>query len=75
MKWQPIETAPMDGTQIDLWSYDKAHGRWARRPNCSWERMSSWNNEDDIYGWLGLHYLYSDYQEPTHWMLLPEPPK
>jgi len=59
--WQPIETAPRDGHQVDLWAED------CRFTNCWW-RFGRWVYEvypDQI----------EDVKEPTHWMPLPEPPK
>jgi hypothetical protein len=61
MDWQPIETAPKDGTRILLWvlsQYDprEAVGRW------------------DSHGYWAIDY--NDVPcDPTHWMPLPAPPK
>ena len=66
-RWQPIETAPMDGTTIllglpvcgNLWAEDRRvyEGRWH-------EREGTWTS---INGFI----LFS---VATHWMPLPEPP-
>jgi len=59
--WQPIETAPKDGTEVLLL------GRWfsqARIVN------GLWNSGDAMHmpHWMGgIH-------QPTHWMPLPAPP-
>jgi len=73
-EWQPIETAPRDGTDIIL--YEPATvsfpgelktGKWWN----AWygdETKPGWiiSNCDEEYGW---------YIEATHWMPLPKPPK
>ncbi len=73
MKWQPIETAPKDGTRILIfddhgvqfiakWSDEAEHGYDMRAP-----------------GWQ-IHYCHEDlwYSAATntasHWMPLPDPP-
>ena len=70
--WQPIETAPKDGTPIDLWGVNHLHpakiGR--RATNVTWGRIRDWmgNERDD---WQ--HGQTEDF-EPTHWMHSPAPP-
>ncbi|MGJ7039197.1 hypothetical protein J2Y63_002452 [Shinella sp. BE166] len=70
--WQPIETAPKDGTPIDLWGVNHLHpaktGR--RATNVTWGRIRDWmgNERDD---WQ--HGQTEDF-EPTHWMRFPAPP-
>lgn len=63
MTWQPIETAPKDGTRI--LSYSDQEGvqciSWWRDGDTSW---SEWCSPDG--------YTVFD---PTHWMPLPEPPR
>lgn len=70
--WQPIETAPRDGTLIDLWCNGE------RRPDCFWGE--EWE-EPEERGWRQKYAETSRAAsfsllggEPTHWMPLPEPP-
>ena len=64
--WQPIETAPKDGTAILLWwpywsSSRAIVGWWApRQPDLGW---SAWESS-----------YQGNCPGPTHWMPLPEPP-
>lgn len=64
--WQPIETAPKDGTWVML-------GRAGRMPEVgSWENGSPW-----LDGWFCGGERSDSYGpdfDPTHWMPLPEPP-
>lgn len=72
MSWQPIETAPKDGTTIDLWdSYYGHRVTNARRAYHYWEngkpiREKSWGRNDTDGPFVG---------NPTHWMPLPKPPE
>ena len=54
MNWQPIETAPRDGTLIDLWVIDEHYGA-SRIPDCKWGR-EDYNGFGDpiaeIDGWV-----------------------
>jgi hypothetical protein len=69
--WQPIETAPKDGTHIlaywpeIYWAKNVAQcetwfGPRFLGPDCCWQSASA--------------YEYGDAVKPTHWMPLPEPP-
>jgi len=70
-QWQPIETAPKDGSQIDLWCEGKLSSE--RRPFCYWGELSDLSGKEGE-GWMGVYRPYEDFT-PTHWMPLPEPPK
>jgi hypothetical protein len=61
MDWQPIETAPRDGTPILLW----AHMDWRDEliPVTGWYARGS-----------GEWVCHADWFNPTHWMPLPVPP-
>ena len=73
MKWQPIGTAPKDGTEVDLWCPD-GHGGY-RVQEAKWMKREYGPNGD--YAW---HAWNPEFEwepiprEPTHWMPLPEPP-
>jgi hypothetical protein len=54
MGWQPIETAPKDGTSVLL--FDRDYGI----------ATAAYFN-----GWQDS---YSNFEDATHWMPLPEPP-
>lgn len=73
-EWQPIETAPKDGTQIltvvagwqpgiyQWLAFEEGGGRWTPDPEC-------FLAEEHLREWLdGTTY------EPTHWMPLPTSP-
>lgn len=59
MNWQPIETAPKDGTMILV------HGPYGFL-------IVHWGNEANS-GWHGEDGEWPEYA-CTHWMPLPEPP-
>lgn len=66
MNWQPIKTAPKNGTPVLLWSV-YPHPVVVP-PLCIAGKYIKGINK-----WVGLNsdiYLY-----PTHWMPLPEPPE
>ena len=70
MNWQPIETAPKDGTQILVWDGNNFNVSWYGYPSVS-ERYKAF-----IYGEaVGDYNCFSEVYEPTHWMPLPEPPQ
>ena len=65
--WQPIETAPRDGTEVDIWvreylGWGKVSDKGHRITNVRWmECNKRWDNN-----------LATDI--PTHWMPIPEGP-
>lgn len=70
MEWQPIETAPKDGTLIDLWVVN--HLTWNKRGrrviDRKWGPCINWMGQEHD-GWA-----LSEDDEPTHWMQPPKPP-
>lgn len=69
MNWQPIETAPRDGTAV-LGYWSRPHG------------LADIPSDESNYGitaYLNFEWVSADddevfYSPPTHWMPLPEPP-
>ena len=79
MNWQPIETAPKDGTVVDLWIGGEFAGR---RADCAWGLPyhscgeagkycdSGWHEIES--GWYDTTFNLPMHEQPTHWM--PRPP-
>lgn len=67
MDWQPIETAPKDGTEVILYvaDFDSVTTGWYSSRTGLWPRHDEFTEDGDACN-IGL---------PTHWMPLPEPPK
>lgn len=69
-EWQPIETAPKDGSSIFVWGALEIAQLPSVRVGC--------NGRYEVY-WTGSSwrsYLYGGYvNNPICWMPLPEPPK
>lgn len=71
-EWQPIETAPKDGTQIILTKISNGFveqidvGGWEISPG----RDDPGGYDPPWQDWTSNYGI----EEPTHWMLLPEPP-
>lgn len=61
-EWQPIETAPKDGTEILLFSKD--FGRW----------IDQWTNIEGQEMWM-MCDQWEIKSIPTKWMHLPDAPK
>ena len=64
MTWQPISTAPKDGTYVLLW------GRSAGTP-CE---VGQWGTHMLVPRWIDSSECTLWYA-PTHWMPCPEPPE
>ena len=81
MDWQPIETAPRDGTPILIWQPDGKRNmltvneqgdrveyddnRYAIGYWRVWQKVSKW-----MWGNRNCSHV-----SPTHWMPLPKPPE
>lgn len=62
-EWQPIETAPKDGTSVLV------VGAYGYVLMARWKEMTRVPSRWESYGLGAIRF------EPTHWMPLPEPPK
>ena len=87
--WQPIETAPLDGTPLLLfcpgvtsWNRkggmpDIVVGLWEWE-TCRSQRTGHWYSDigdvDQGYESSGAYFVYEELS-PTHWAILPNPPK
>jgi hypothetical protein len=60
-KWQPISTAPKDGTSILIFEVDES--------TAGIMRISRWREDTIPCGWTGTE------NAPSHWLPLPLPPK
>jgi hypothetical protein len=72
-EWQPIETAPKDGTQIVLIikrPYTSSDGGTEYEQSFV---ISRFCNYDKM--WLEINYGKNWEDIPTHWMPLPKPPE
>lgn len=70
MTWQPIDTAPKDGTVVDLWVCGPLN-RGGRIANC-WYSREVWLEDCLDRGDLPAARMRGDM--PSHWMPIPEGP-
>lgn len=56
--WQPIETAPKDGTTLDLRRETKG---------VRWECRGRWVQHQEGASWIGEHGGFLTHEPPTHW--------
>lgn len=74
MKWQPIETAPRDGTRILTYEVLKPDPSDPEDDELDTMVICYWlENEEFGDGWREDFSGYRCY--PTHWMPLPEKPE
>lgn len=81
MNWQPIETAPKDGTRVALWRNSAPLGTWQEFVIAEWH-YDGWcwpdpRDNPSNYGEWSEDEILDGYNAPnfTHWMPLPEPPR
>lgn len=67
-QWQPIETAPMDGTIVMVTLWKGFLPSWISKAHWSADR-NRWLSGDPIEDMSG------GLVTPSHWMPLPTPPK
>lgn len=72
-KWRTIESAPKDGTVIDLWVRVEETSTEKRIPDCKWGLMGTWSGEQ-VEGWIGLGHMHEN-RIPLAWLPLPSPPE
>lgn len=87
--WQPIETAPKDGTEVLLYTPSGVCiGEWEPLEQDSPDQPGhnpGWygtgHTSDPVmwgrsaeFGFVGPGYLYEEQNQPTHWMPLPNAP-
>jgi hypothetical protein len=85
-EWQPIKTAPKDGTAVLVWDAPEGAltvgwevAKYLAKDGYSVGRMTTDLYNSGIMGWVRAapHHtrLYYKLSNPTHWMPLPEPPQ
>lgn len=72
MEWRDIETAPKDGTLIDLYAQERKRYQNQRIPDCFFYK-EKWRHLQTIYDEDTDDEL-SEIFNPTHWMHRPKPP-
>lgn len=73
-EWQPIDTAPKDGTKVDLWLHIYASPRSFGMEDDFRVTDAWWQDGKWVHRYRDKDAeIFSDYI--THWMPLPEPPK
>jgi hypothetical protein len=77
-EWQPIETAPKDGTDVIVMYM---HIETQVVHNAFWmDEKDCWAGDNPGGWWSYVHSevsreLLDDWRTPTHWMPLPPPPR
>jgi hypothetical protein len=69
-QWQPIETAPKDGSMIVVFSPEFYEAELEPLDQMDWFCVVRWN--DGEWRYAGGEYTFDNV---THWMPLPDPPE
>jgi hypothetical protein len=64
-EWQPIDTAPDDGRDVDLWAGDRRYAD-CHFHLCQWLYWS--------YESIDQEPSWREVKNPSHWMPIPDPP-
>lgn len=76
--WQPIETAPRDGTAILAWNenYGARETRWEfyREGSIAFSWFQEGKGPDGAWRWAEPQNNWGSSWAPTHWMPLPAAP-
>ena len=71
--WQPIDSAPSDGSEFQAWLTSRYH------PAGWWEPRCQFNNDGAFEVWQRTDYDREAFDTvdatPTHWMPPPAPPE
>lgn len=69
-EWQPIETAPKDGTEVLLFFVSDVPWQASSKGIC----IGFWG-DDGSNAWYAFESDSNALGNPTHWMPLPPPPE
>lgn len=73
--WMPIETAPKDGTSIDVWNGERIPDvSWCRPDGGSIDYKDWCASVAEVHGYSVGWCMENIYPHPTHWMPKPSPP-
>jgi len=74
--WQPIETAPKDGTEVVLYNGKVGNGAFVEVTYGICEEDGDEKAFSFCNDWSGLDHYFTPpcAPQPTHWMPLPTPP-
>jgi hypothetical protein len=68
-EWEPINTAPKDGTRILIFEPGEESPKTLRATLPGIVRVSCWRDDTIPAGWIGSE------RPPSHWLPLPGPPR
>jgi|DEB0MinimDraft_3_1074331.scaffolds.fasta_scaffold139672_2 hypothetical protein len=75
MEWQPIETAPKDGTRVLAYWPDVYEINAATQVESWYGPWAPWGSKEMLLTWQSAFEWADGDNSPTHWMPLPNPPQ